>query len=180
AKTLRVYGLQTWDTAETTEDIVMDGTANVATSKAYVIIHRMQVLTKGSNSTNDGTITATAQSDSTVTAQIGAGKGQTLMAIYGIPSTQVAYLTSFYVGVLKRTTALVDVTLLVNPEPETELTNFGVKMIIGLNTAGQSDIQHFFAPYKKVTGPAILKVRVDSSAQNTSATGGFDIIIVDN
>lgn len=182
ARTVRVYGLTDWDTAEVSEDITLNGTTNVPTVNAYVIIHRMEVLTKGATSCNVGVITATAQTDNTVTAQIQAGNGQTEMAIYGVPSTQKAYISGFYGEINKAGGAagVVDTCLLENPEPDSELTNFLIKHRFGLQTVGTSAYSHPFNPYKKVEGPAIIKISVASGTNNMDVSAGFDLILVDN
>ena len=184
ARTLRVYGLTDWGTAQVTEDIVMDGTTNVATANSYVIIHRMKVKTKGATNVNVGLITATATSPSntTVTAQIEIGKGQTQMAIYGIPSTQTAYMGRFYANVNKAggNAGLVDVTLQYNPEPDTETVNYLTKHTFGLQTVGTSA---FTIPYymsKIFEGPGILKVQVLSGTNEMDVSAGFDLILVNN
>jgi hypothetical protein len=182
ARTIRVYGLTSWDTAETYEDITMNGTTNVPTANSYVIIHRMEVLTKGATSSNVGIIKATAQTDNTITAQIQASSGQTEMAIYGIPSTQTAYMYSFY-GELDKAggaAGVVDMCLLSNPEPDAELTNFLIKHRFGLQTVGTSSYMHSFNPPKKFAGPVILKSSVISGTNNMDVSSGFDMVLVDN
>jgi len=181
-RTLRVYGLTDWDTNEVNEDITMNGTANVATSNSYVIIHRMHTLTKGATASNVGTITATADSDSTVTAKIRPTLGQTLMAIYGVPSTQTLYIGRIYANANKAGGAagLFDFKLLYNPEPDAELTNFLIKHTFGLQTVGTSA---FLVPYfvpKKFAGPGILKIQCISGTNNMDISSGFDGILVDN
>lgn len=181
ARTVRVFGLKTWSTAETNEVITMNGTTNVATANTYVIIHRMEVVTKGATASNVGVITATADTDSTVTAQINASHGQTEMAIYGIPDTQVAYCTAYYGSLVKASSATtLELHLLFNPEPNTELLNFLFKHDIGLDSTGASLTRHLFTPYLKLTGPGIVKLQGDAAANNTTISGGFDLIIVDN
>lgn len=178
ARTLRIYGLTAWDTPETSEDIVMNGTGNVPTSNSYVIIDRMEVLTKGATSSNIGIITATAATDTTVTAQITAGNGQTLMAIYAVPSGYTLYLTRVYASILKAGSAgFADCSLLVNPEPDNELTNFLVKHTFGALSTGTSEGQHTFEPYKAIPGPAIVKVQAIGSASALDVSGGFDGIL---
>lgn len=181
ARTIQVYGLTAWDASEVSETITLNGTTNVATTNSYVIIHRMKVLTKGATNVNVGTITATAQTDATVTAQINASQGQTQMAIYGIPSTQSFYLTNYYASAIKDATALsIDINLFVNPEPDTELTNFLTKHTSGAATEGTSYTQKDFKPYYKISGPAIIKIQVGTSVNDTDVSAGFDGILIDN
>ena len=183
-RTLRVYGLTSWSVAEVSEDITMNGTSNVATTNAYVIIHRMKVLTTGnSGEPNVGVITATADTDSTVTASIAASQGQTQMAIYGIPSTQSAYMTSWYGNANKSggsATGGVDFQLIFNPEPDAEDLNFLIKHTTGIVYSGSTHFQHHYAPYNRFDGPGIFKVQAVGSAANNDVSAGFDIILVDN
>jgi hypothetical protein len=180
ARTIRVYGLKTWDTAETSEDITLDGTTGVPTVNSYVIIHRIKVLTSGTSGPNVGTITATAASDATVTAQINPLEGQTQMAIYGVPSTQTAYMTSFYVNVERDSPQGADflVKLLWCFDVENQPKVFQVRHTISVEV-GQ-DIQHKYDPYNAFVGPGILKIQGTSNANDTLANGGFDLILVDN
>lgn len=181
ARTIRVFGLTSWSTAEVSEDITMNGTTNVPTNNSYVIIHRMRVLTKGATATNAGTITATAVTDATVTAQINPGEGQTQMTIYGIPSTQTAYMYDYYATALKaNTTGAVDVSLRFNPEPDVQLTNYLVKHTVGLIMAGTSALTNEFRPPNGFTGPGILKIQAIGSANNNDISAGFNLVLVDN
>lgn len=182
ARTMEVFGLTDWDTAETSEVVILNGTAGTQTSNSYVVIHRMKVLTKGADHVNAGVITATAQTDSTVTAQINVDEGQTQMAIYGFPSIQTAYVTQFYSTINRQSAsaAAVNFSLVFNPEPQTELTNFQVKNTRGLQSTGASSGNFPFLPYAKFTGPGILKVQGIASAADVEASSGFDIILVDN
>ena len=183
AKTIQVYGLPSWSEREISEVITMDGTTAVNTVNSYVIIHRMKVLTKGGNAggPNVGVITATAATDSTVTAQINAAEGQTQMCIYGIPSIQTLYMTNFYCDMLKSgSAARAIISLLVNPEPDSELINFLVKTTRNVERDGTSSWQHFYNTYNKIEGPAIIKIRANGSAANLDISGGFGGIILDN
>lgn len=182
ARTLRVYGLTDWDTVEQVEDITLNGTTNVPTVNAYVIIHRLEVLTKGATSSNIGLITATAVTDGTVTAQINVGEGQTQMAIYGLPSVQIAYMTQFWTGLNKSggSPAGVDMRVLLNPEPNVQLTNFITKHRDGLLNAGSSHFVHPFKPYKQFPGPCIIKMQGLGGANDLDISAGFDLVIKDN
>lgn len=183
-RTLRVYGLPDWDTAEVNEDITMNGTSNVSTVNSYVIINRMEVLTKGSSplGPNVGDITATAATDGTITSKIGVGIGQTQQTILGIPSTQKLYLWCLYADVNKAggATGVIDVSLLVNPEPDTELINFLHKGTFGLQTVGSSHFVHPYCVPKEIIGPAIVKLHSHSGTNNMDMSGGYNGVLINN
>lgn len=184
ARTIRVFGLPDWNSAEVSEDIVLDGVANVATVNSYVIIHRMRVLTSGTSGPNVGTITATAVTDGTVTAQINPSEGQTQMAIYGIPSTQTAYMTQFYASILRAnlgaTVSFADLRLLFNPQPDDNTNTYLVKHSIGVGSNGNNPFYHPYQPYNRFSGPGVLKLQASGSANNLDISAGFDLILVDN
>lgn len=181
ARTIQVYGLASWTTAETSETIIMDGTNPVNTG-SYVIIHRIKVLTSGGNTNVPvGIITATAADDATITAKIRVGQGQTQMAIYGWPSTQTLYLDHYYASALKAvSTGVANISLRLNPEPNAELDTWLVKHTQGLQTTGTSYIQHEFTPYNGFAGPGILKIQATSGTNDMDISAGFDAFLVTN
>ncbi len=186
AKTIRIFGLVDWDTAEVSEDITMNGTTDVTTTNTYVIINRMEVLTAGSlieaNGPNWGIITAEVDASTLVLSKIRAAQGQTQQSIFGIASTQTLYLYEIYGCANKAGGAagLVDVSLLVNSEPDTELTNFLVKQTFGLQTVGSSHVMHKFSVPKRIDGPAIIKIQVLSGTNNMDISAGFNGVIIDD
>lgn len=185
ARTVTVSGLINWDTAEVSETVAMDTASPPVTVNSYVIIHRMKVATKGATSSNIGEITATATTDGTVTAIIGVGKGQTQMAIYGIPSTKVLLVGRLYGDMNKASGAgsnfgYVDIAFLYNPEPQTELTNFITKNTFGLSLNGTSALTINYDPPKVFEGPGILKVQVSSGTDNMDVSADFDGALFDS
>lgn len=185
ARTIRVYGLVDWDTAETSEDITLDGTTDVLTTKLYVIIHRMKVLTAGTTATNVGTITATTDDgDTIITAQINPEEGQTQMAIYGIPSTQTAYMTGFYGSVLRANLSTnerhADMRLVFNPEPGDNEDTWLIKHSLACGTRAGSPFYHPYNPPNGFSGPGVLKCQAIGSAENLDVSMGFDLILVND
>ncbi|MBT7349701.1 hypothetical protein HN803_02805 [candidate division WWE3 bacterium] len=182
ARTIQVYGLTDWDTDEVSEVITLNGTGSVNTVNSYVIIHRMKVLTKGATNVNVGVITATAATDSSVTATILAGQGQTQMAIYGVPSTQKLFMYDWYGSINKASGAAgeINLSLLVNPEPDVEEINFVVKNTRGIQSTGNSSPEWAFKPPFTVAGPAIVKIQGIASAADIEGSAGFDAIMIAN
>ena len=186
ARTVRVFGLTTWGTAESNEDVIMDGTATggsaVFTTRTYVIIHRIKVLTSGATSINVGTITAIAETDGTITAQIDPLNGQTEMAIYGVPSTQKFYLTDWSCNIDKAqgVVAAADFILKVNENADVQLTNFLRKQDISLQSTGTSMFQRSFTVYPCYAGPCIIKVQATSTVNGLDGEAQFDGYIINN
>jgi hypothetical protein len=183
ARTIRIYGLKTWDLAETYEDIILNGTTPVNTVNSYVIIHRMKVLTCGASGPNVGTISATAAApDSTVTAVILPGDGQTEMAIYGVPSIQSFYLTRWSAAVAKATAVAAHVVfeLRVNENPNVNTTCFLRKNDLAVQSTGSNNVEKIFINPPKYAGPCIIKVQGTASAADIDAKSGFDGYLVTN
>jgi hypothetical protein len=181
ARTIRIWGLTSWTADEVSEDITLDGTTDVNTANAYVIIHRMKVLTSGAASINVGNITATAVVDSTVTAEIAAGQGQTQMAIYGVPSTKSFYMTRFYAYINDvNTTRTCDIQLRVNENPNVQLTNFINKLDLQLSNSAQSIGEINYELPIKFAGPCIVKVQAIASTNDLDTSAGFDAYLVSN
>lgn len=182
ARTIRVYGLKTWDLAETSEDITLDGTTPVNTANSYVIIHRMKVLTCGANGPNVGTITATAATDTTITAIIAPGDGQTEMAIYGVPSIQSLYMTRWSCSIAKSSGVVVDATfqLRVNESPNIQTSCYLRKNDLSVQSNGNNNVEKHFDNPVKYAGPCIIKVQGIASSADVDAKSGFDGYLVTN
>jgi len=173
-QTMQVYGLADWDSAETSEVVSVGDT-----TAAYVIIHRIKGLTFGATGSNEGIITATATTDATITAAIQIGDGQTLMVIYGVPSTQTLHMTKVTSGILRSvTTVTADLTLLVKENADLATAGFiGKEEYI---MASGSPVTQYYSPPKSFTGPCIVKLQVTTGSNNSQVTGAFDAYIVDN
>ena len=104
------------------------------------------------------------------------------MAVYGVPSTQTAYIGLIYAYANKAAgaAALADLELLVNPDPDIELHHFLVKMAFGLQTVGTSGLPVPFYTPKRIPGPAIIKMQAVSGTNDMDITAGFDLILVNN
>ena len=177
AQTITIYGLDA-SGDEISESVTMNGTSNVATANTYTMIHRMAVTAAGSGGSNAGTITATAQTDATVTAQINTGLNQTLMAIYQIPNNKIGYMTNYFCSFNNDPSGAAIIRLFVQPNGEV----FQTKHVIGVVSSGQGSVQHQFDPPlgdSVFDEFAIIKMQGNSDADNSDISAGFSIIIID-
>lgn len=170
--------------AQQEEFVVNNGTTGVGTAGTYWRIFRMHTDAAASrNNTNVGIIKATARGDGTVTAQINAGNGQTLMAIYTIPRGKTGYMTQWHVS-LNRTgggTAYADVSLL--EVPFASLNGAGTRLadFIGASATGTSAPPIRFIPPRPFLAETDIIVRVAGvSASNCDISASFDLILVDD
>ena len=180
ARTIRISGLATWASAESSEDIIMNGTTPVNTVGSYVMINSMVVLTSGASGPNVGTIIATAATDTTITCLISAGYGQSQQTPYGVPSGQTLYVRSMRASINDAgATARADISFLVNPFPDVQPTVFINKYHTEATNSGSSNISVDAFGYFKIPGPAICKLQGIASAADMDAAGGFDGILFD-
>jgi len=143
AQSITVFGLVAGvATSETVTTHATDGTISVPTVNAYTIIYRMLVATAGSVGWNVGAITATAQTDGTVTAHMTATFGQTTMAIYTVPTGLTLLIYDWYLEVNKSggQAGGVDGYLFAKPSGGA----WNLKHVIGARSDGSSHAHHPF------------------------------------
>ena len=164
------------------EPITMNGTSNVATANTYLRIFRMYVVTGGSAGANVGDITATGQTDATVTAQINADNGQTLMAFYPVPGGKKLYLTGWHSGINRQGGvggAMADFQLMTR---DASISNpqWRVRRHLGLVAEGGNPQTQHSDPFIGIPEKHDILVRCTSvTDNNTDVYGGFDGYLVD-
>lgn len=171
-RTVEVFGLQTWDSVETSEIVTLNGTTPVNTAVSYVIIHRMLGRTFGSGFENAGIVKATAATDATITALILIGNKQTRMAIFGIGSGKRFTTTKLGTSLVTPAAAAAQGCLLVRERADQPDSAFLTKKIWTFSQASRFDSKQE-SPIV-VEGPAILKLQVISDTVNTICTGSFE------
>lgn len=175
ARTVRVYGLQSWDSPETYEEVIMDGVTPVNTLDSYVIVHRMRVWTAGSGQTNAGTISATAATDGTVTAAIQPNNGSTAMAIYGVPSGYQVAIHKWWCAIAKASggaaSILYDIEDWDMAAPTLPVRN--VRDESSVQSTGASSVtKEYFIPLR-FTGPCIIAVSGVASSPDAGGLSTF-------
>ena len=178
AHTIILLGLTDWDTPEVNEIIELDGLTPVATTRPYVIVNRIIILTWGAAGPNVGTVTATAAVDATVSAQVNPGVGQSLMGILGVPSGQTLYANKYWGSVQKAnlgsTEVHADLSLLAWLDAGTNPEGYIFGPTIGLGSQGASPFTQSFDPYLSCPGPCVIKMQAIGSTVNLDISGGFD------
>lgn len=167
----------------TTETINLNGVSNVATVNAYDMIHRMRVIDVGSGGEAAGTITATAQTDATVTAEIPAGEyNQTQMAIYRVPDGKTLYLTKLSFGI-KKVASGAATGLLLTKDPVTGGINdtpWREVWQIAAHSQGASMVRIEFEIPLPCTSGGYVKMRCNADTNNLSVYGQFSGILRDS
>lgn len=177
ARTVEIFGLNTAG-ALTNETVTLAGTSWVTPTNSYQMIHRMVVRTAGSGEVNAGTITANANTDSNVTAQINAGNNQTLMAIYKIPVATKGCMLSYYASANKATGATATVNTLIQAKPTGEV--FQIKEVLGVVKDGASSIVRNYGVPKCFDALTIVKVSADTNVNDVDISAGFDMVLRPN
>lgn len=175
-RTIMIFGLTSWaDTEETVETVALDGATPVNTANSYVIIYRMMGMTFGASATNEGIIKATAAVDSTVTAVVQIGVGQTLMAILGIPAQKL--FTIYHIGTDMLANASADALGRLIAETGVDSATSGERTQREWNFRRDSRYDVTIRPPLTIAGPAIIKLQVVTDTVNVACTGTFDGIM---
>ena len=132
----------------------------------------------GPTGSNEGIVKATAVTDATITAAIQAGRGQTLMAIYGIPVNKALFLTSVVAEAIANSSANAEITLLVKENADQAGAGFIVKEVYRLTET--APVNRVYRVPKKIQGPAIVKLQARTDAADTEVVGAFDGYLVNH
>lgn len=177
ALTLRIFGLDAAYALQQ-EDIIMDGTGDVATASTYTMIHRMVVLTTGSAGRNLGNIDATADTDTTVTARVTISNNQTAMAIFQVPAATTGFLYG-YDGSIHKTggaAKLADIAIM--------LMDFGgpwrLQEALDVTSDGQPYNHHPYTLPIQLPAKSYIKMVANPSADAQDISASFDIMCVED
>jgi len=179
ARTVEVQGLNS-SYAVVTETLTVGGAASTT---EFLRVFRAVVITAGSSGVNEGTVSITSSDTSTVLAQIGidgtganaAGRGQTFMALYTVPSGKTAYLTQWTVGSGKQNTDAV--AFLLSRDATVTDAAFNSKDIITVSATTYS--KNYTVPLQ-FTEKTDIEVRAYSTTNNSLVSSTFNLILIDN
>lgn len=171
AHTVRITGLDT-NYAEITEDVALNGATPVNTTNSYLRVNEMKVIDAGSGGVNAGAITATAATDSTVSATIAIGNNIAYNAVYTVPAGYTAYIMRLDGGALATIAAAVDIVLRERPYGE---------MFIKRSSRGDNGGRNgVYATPRKLAEKTDIIISGVASADNTDAFAEADLVLVKN
>lgn len=179
ARSIRIFGLDE-NLDEQQEDLELQGQTPVQTTNSYLRIHRMVITSAGSGEVNAGTITATAETDLTVTAEIAVGQGTTQMAVWTVPRNKTAYVVTAFGSSNRQgaaAAAMVELDLVVRYGIDTATPYRIDAQTFALSVEGTSGINYQYSLPKKIVGPADIEVRASFVTDNdTIVSSGFDVV----
>lgn len=176
AQTVEVKGLDT-DWEPQSETVNMAGAVDSPTLKSYLHVYQLTAKTFGSGAVNAGTITATAQTDATVTAQMTIGLNYSQSAIFPVRAGYTAHVLHLFFSRLRLlATVNLDVRLLAQPDGG----GFEVRWTGGITNASSSGLQQEFKPPLVFPEKTIIKLDAISSAASADVSAGFGVLLVKN
>ena len=186
ARQVTVWGLTSWtQTAyETSETVNLNGTTPVNTSNSYVFIHRMRVTLAGSSNANEGVITATAATDSTISAAINIGNGSTEMAVRAIPQGWKLFMESWTVQIAKSSGTAASISFGLydfDYAPVVAATGSATKSERDLSSVQSTGVSSFTKQYSyplRFTGPCYVEVRGVASTTDVDGASSFNYVVV--
>ena len=177
ARTMEIFGLDSVGALQN-ETLTLNGTTDITAANSYSMIHQMIVRTAGVSATNVGTITASANTDASITAQINATNNQTLMAIYKIPAGNDGCVTNFFVNLNRSAGATTSVDVILYAKPNGEV--WQIKQLNGVINVGTSHFNHFYGVPNCFEPLTLIKLAADVTADDTFVSGGYDLVLHPN
>lgn len=175
ARTVTLIG-QDGSNVEQTVTITMNGTSAVAISGTWLRVYRCSVTTAGSGNVNAGTLTVRIAGGGATRLVVGAGNGQTLMAVYTIPAGKTGYMLRYYASLntaTPATAASMDVRLFTKPPG-------GVINLKHQQATMAGFLEYNFGAPFRITEKTDIYLNASTSANNSDVCGGFDIVLVTN
>ena len=149
-----------------TETLTLSGTGNVVGNKVWGRVSRAFM---SGTETNVGTITV-SNATGVVITEIKAGRGQTLQALYTVPSNCTAFLSTIQMTSSKN--QVVEVSMFARPFG-------GAFRVVGGSVLYQSDHTIEYSVPIKFTEKTDIDVRTIGASGGTVSTS-FDLIVVNN
>ena len=179
ARTVEIQGLN-----QAGEIIMEDVELGATTVAEFKRVFRVRVHAVGTSGVNEGTISITSDDTSTVLAIIGvdgtgskaAGRGQTFMAQYTIPTGKTGYITQWTVGCGKQNTDAI-ATLMVRDPDAIGDGSWNARDIITVSATTYA--KNYNIPIKVNAGNDI-EVRAYSSVNNSLVSSTFCVILIDD
>ncbi len=179
ARTVEIQGINQAGEV-VTETVSMGDT----TTGAFKRVFRVKALLAGTSGVNEGTISITSDDTSTVLAIIGvdgtgshaAGRGQTFMAQYTIPTGKTGYITQWTVGCGKQNTDAIATLMTRNPDAPGDGA-WNARDIITVSATTYA--KNYNIPIKLNAGDDI-EIRAYSSVNNSIVSSTFCVILIDD
>lgn len=176
ARTVVVIG-QNYAGTEQEETVTMNGVTPVNLKYSYSVVYRAYVDTCGSNLTNAGLITIRVQGAGATLAEIKAGNGQSLMAVYRIPAGKTGYMVTMTAKCGDNATNAVGFARLWKRP-------YGgawrVQEVTTVRTTGSTSIDWTFLSAPVMEELTEIQVSVNSAAAGIGFAASFEIILIDN
>lgn len=179
AQTIKIEGLDSSWNAQT-ETVTMDGTSTVTTSNTWIRVNRAYVVTAGSGDANAGNITIQVTGGGATVAYIGAGNGQTLMAVYTVPNGKKLYLRKMRTEIIRQTVAaVIESELWQRNAADTSTDAWRIITTIPVHSYAPGVDE--WEPYNQITGKTDIRSRVSyASANNLVVASRFKGTLVDD
>lgn len=179
ARTVEIQGINQAGEV-VTETVSMGAT----TTGAFKRVFRVKTLLAGTSGVNEGTISITSDDTSTVLAIIGvdgtgshaAGRGQTFMAQYTIPTGKTGYITQWTVGCGKQNTDAIATLMTRDPDALGDGA-WNARDIITVSATTYA--KNYNIPIKLNAGDDI-EIRAYSSLNNSLVSSTFCVILIDD